>query len=434
MPDTPNIGWKYTFEYYRGMDFKYLSTDDHISDRDKDTSLANTERLFDTRNHELFALRLEQYTPFQATELSCGFALATTYPGLLAGSGYQHEVKVEGELKLGFSFDHTTGLPIIPGSTIKGVLRSKWPVKNAEDNMEERKPFREFILWMMEEVNKLIEKPAKTAAENELTRDVQKIDLSRFNVETAAIDHLELEIFEGVDIHSTAINATNALKSPKFKKDWVFLKASAKDVFYDAAIAGGHGKFLGNDYITPHINRDRPELSPFTNPVPLQFLKVMPDVPFRFSFDLKDSPSDMLTKGQKLLLFRQIILTLGLGAKTNVGYGQFAEKKTEQDSPSQKIGNATAGTKTSSGEGNGNNHHTKVPMHVQTKMKKDSEWTGTVIDDNGKKWIISILVDKQEVILQKAKERCPQGLTLNSMVQIKFNADYVDPPNFKVLS
>ena len=67
-------------------------------------------------------------------------------------------------------------------------------------------------------------------------------------------------------------------------------------------------------------------------------------------------------------------------------------------------------------------------------MKKDSEWTGTVIDDNGKKWIISILVDKQEVILQKAKERCPQGLTLNSMVQIKFNADYVDPPNFKVLS
>jgi len=49
--------------------------------------------------------------------------LTTVYPGLLIGSGYPHESSVIGELKLGFHFDYTTGLPVIPGSSIKGVLR-----------------------------------------------------------------------------------------------------------------------------------------------------------------------------------------------------------------------------------------------------------------------------------------------------------------------
>ena len=37
--------------------------------------------------------------------------------------GYEHELKIDKELKLGLSFDFTTGQPYIPGSSIKGVLR-----------------------------------------------------------------------------------------------------------------------------------------------------------------------------------------------------------------------------------------------------------------------------------------------------------------------
>ena len=61
--------------------------------------------------------------------------LNTTYPGLLIGSGYIHEIgstNIENELKLGFFFDHTTGLPIIPASSVKGLLRSAF--KKAVDN------------------------------------------------------------------------------------------------------------------------------------------------------------------------------------------------------------------------------------------------------------------------------------------------------------
>ena len=52
--------------------------------------------------------------------------LTTIYPGLLVGSGYNHPIKKgdDDAYQLGFFFDHTTGLPLISGSSIKGVIRS----------------------------------------------------------------------------------------------------------------------------------------------------------------------------------------------------------------------------------------------------------------------------------------------------------------------
>ena len=66
------------------------------------------------------------------------FQLKTVYPGLLIGLGYSHDpVKIKKDvqnneqitkdteaIQLGFSLDYTTGLPIIPGSTVKGVIKS----------------------------------------------------------------------------------------------------------------------------------------------------------------------------------------------------------------------------------------------------------------------------------------------------------------------
>lgn len=52
------------------------------------------------------------------------FRLKTTYPGLTAGLGYAHGVSSNDDSKLGFSFDYVTGQPYLPGSTVKGVLRS----------------------------------------------------------------------------------------------------------------------------------------------------------------------------------------------------------------------------------------------------------------------------------------------------------------------
>jgi CRISPR-associated protein Cmr6 len=53
------------------------------------------------------------------------FRMKTKYPGLLIGTGYPHgSGRADDDIKCGFSFDYTTGQPYIPGSSIKGVLRS----------------------------------------------------------------------------------------------------------------------------------------------------------------------------------------------------------------------------------------------------------------------------------------------------------------------
>ena len=46
----------------------------------------------------------------------------------------------------------------------------------------------------------------------------------------------------------------------------------------------------------------------------------MPNVTFRFDFKLSDG---LISKDQKKKLFEIILKDLGLGAKTNVGYGKF---------------------------------------------------------------------------------------------------------------
>lgn len=53
------------------------------------------------------------------------FKMKTLYPGLLVGIGNPHQTNMsENETKIGFAFDYTSGQPYIPGSTVKGILRS----------------------------------------------------------------------------------------------------------------------------------------------------------------------------------------------------------------------------------------------------------------------------------------------------------------------
>jgi len=220
--DRPNLGWLFYRDYFEGIDFNNLQKcEEKIKSKIKNI--------------------LEQLPRLQ-TKKSLGnvsFELTTTYPGLLLGSGYLHELPdVKGQAILGFDFDYTTGLPVIRGSSIKGVLRSAFEHHN-------------YI---------------KSLLDKEL--DIEK---------------LKNEIFENGDI------------------------------FFDAYIIDFKDTLLSDDYITPHKDEVK-------DPIPLRFIKVSPNVTFRFEFRLNDTS---LTKEEKKDLFKNIILDLGLGAKTNVGYGKF---------------------------------------------------------------------------------------------------------------
>lgn len=189
------------------------------------------------------------------------FQLEIVYPGLVTGIGINHEAAIEGEFKLGVHFDWTYGMPVVYGSSVKGVLKSY---------------FKEF--YSKEEGQPTVE------------------------------DAIE-DIFNG-------------------GKKSIYLR----DIFYDAVIVkpDSQGRILCSDSITPHGD------NPLKNPVPITFLKIAPGCKLEFRFKLvdteiiKEGKTLKLTAEDKLSIFKEILTTVGIGAKTNVGYGQLKHVEKNQ--------------------------------------------------------------------------------------------------------
>jgi len=246
-----NIGMYYYKEYWKGCD--------------------EANHITDNKNEVLYNAKLPSTIPDQIGNTH--FELMTTYPGLLIGSGYMHEgwKKDENALKLGFYFDYTSGVPCIPGSSIKGVINE--------------------------------------AVEHwDYVRSICTQSISN-NLNNITKEQFRKRIFGGQK------------KQQSLYSSIIFHEAMATSVDRDG--------LLGDDYITPHKNKEgNKALDVFSNPNPIHFLKVMPGVTFRFDFFIPDQ----VTIGENVFsklgiesIFRSIILDFGLGVKTNVGYGYFIE-------------------------------------------------------------------------------------------------------------
>ncbi len=254
-----NLGWLFYRDYYENVPNATFSDEGKLADN-----------FFDRKSEAILGFQHSTGGGHFSAVGTQWFQLTTVYPGLLMGSGYTHGTGTQGEFKLGFFFDHTTGLPVLPGSSVKGVLRSAFP--SAEKNSTKQLAKAKFI-W-------------------ELLGKSGDVDMD-------FVKNLETQIF----------GATNGNSETE----------KGRDIFHDAFIcAPKSGKIMGDDYITPHTD------GPLKNPIPVRFLKILPDVTFQFPFDLKDSKIDEIevTADQKLMLFLQILEHLGVGAKSNVGYGR----------------------------------------------------------------------------------------------------------------
>lgn len=198
-----------------------------------------------------------------------------SYPGLVTGIGINHEAKIEGEFKLGVHFDYTYGMPVVYGSSVKGVLRAY---------------FKDFYQGVCDATD--------------LLHDI-------FCGETRD-EAMEKKMYK--DCWEEKV---------KLEKNRKYLPKSIynRDIFFDAVITKADKKrrILCSDSITPHGD------NPLKNPTPLTFLKIAPGCTMEFRFKLVDSHIDgkSFTAAQKKVLFEEILKTLGIGAKTNVGYGQF---------------------------------------------------------------------------------------------------------------
>ena len=137
---------------------------------------------------------VEDYVPSEIAKQT--FILATQYPGLLIGTGNPHGAGDLGgsdeDVNIGFSFDYVSGQPYIPGSSVKGLLRS-------------------FFKYYPDRVN-----PVEEILRGKGFDDIGKDDVAA----------LEQAVFDNAD------------------------------TFLDAVVYDGneYGQLMGFDYITPHKN------------------------------------------------------------------------------------------------------------------------------------------------------------------------------------
>lgn len=287
--------------YYEDIDWLNATAEDTIA-----SSLRNkNQRLFDYKPDRE---DLESLILFPYVKNYYQISLTTIYPGLLLGSGYTHEINNKEELILGFFMDHITGLPLIPGSSVKGALRSVFPsfksnAKNvveadlSEDKVDaKQKAKANYIFDVLSDMNDRI-----------------KEDIIKLNAEEQLhfVYQLENYMFEG----KTFVN-----KDEKWEVKSIPMKQ--RTTFFDAGIIHPYeGKsIMGGDVITPHGDK------PLRNPTPLPFLKVLPDVTFNFQFSIRDIQLQNgieIEAGVIKGLFERILMDMGIGAKTNVGYGQM---------------------------------------------------------------------------------------------------------------
>lgn len=206
-------------------------------------------------------------------------------PGLLIGSGLAHGLPgSEEDVKTGLQFDYTSGLPVIPGSSVKGVIRSAFPTIK-EDKEQSNEADAEKLNYIKSLIADIPEFSSLVPEDN----DILELGNQMFN-------------------HG--------------------------DIFADALLVGygtrmkQHGpvkQVLTEDYITPHTG------GPLVQPIPIKIVKVAPGVTFAFCFKFNETKigAKVVSASMKKALCAAIFQDLGVGAKTNVGYGVLKEVKNQ---------------------------------------------------------------------------------------------------------
>lgn len=261
------------YDFLKNIDNKSIqksNNEEKISEKikignKKITDIIDENNIYIT-NHQYHESSFLQ--PLQDILLS--FEMAVEYPGLLIGIGNSHQANIKGEISLGFNFDYVTGLPYIPGSSLKGKLASVFK-------------YHDYILDMLN---------IKDIDNNKKEELVKKIKTAIFG---------------------------NDNDTP------------GTDIFIDSFVSDyNNKKILKLDHLAPHHQNERLLTLGEVNVITM--LRLAPGTKIKFNFILNDSiievdgkKTHIIKKNDKINLFKEIIKDFGIGAKTNVGYGYLVE-------------------------------------------------------------------------------------------------------------
>ncbi len=271
--NSKNMNYVFNREYFEGLDISKIDSFDAKS-RNKD--------LFEF----LFPGSDTYFSAWRHLPGYLGIELYSQYPGLLLGIGNPHDIKANGAIKCGFSFDYTSGLPYLPGSSLKGVLRSYFPSEGENENESEKAGYIRSLLPVEKQMTDIV-----------------------------------------------------VLGNLVFNNSVVFLGGFP--------VTRAKEELLASEWITPHKE--------LKNPNPISLIKVKPGVKFEFGFlvpdstvkqqsEIGDGKEICISKEEIKILFTNILIDMGVGAKTNVGFGKL-DKEAPLKMNKQKQEGKTATTK-----------------------------------------------------------------------------------------
>lgn len=340
---------------------------------------------FSLRNHYLFNLSYSKPTASVASRKMQSIKLQTTYPGLLVGVGYNHQVSNTEAINAGFSFDHTTGLPLLPGSSVKGVLRSAFPGEDLRRWQEQLREMEKIVSYKELNESERSELLAKAGrrADWYKTSAAAKAKSIRVLLEAAGVhapaSRVETsETFDAANVTPPSSEAPGdefglpvgmpaGATKESFWDDFLArleqelfaskvpdprpnakpgatanLPIPARVIFHAGEIVAANGPVLGPDNVTPHLSRrnneglDEDQIVPdrYVEPIPINLLKVMPGVTFAFRFTLPEHYDLLMRENlyrvraalkptETRMLFSGLLRQYGVGAKSRLGYGRL---------------------------------------------------------------------------------------------------------------
>ncbi len=249
---------------YRSENMHYIFCREYFEGKGGTLDLSgrtDNTALVEQRNRDLINFSFCSFdflAPVRACDGFCTFSLYVTYPGLLIGVGSPHDASVKGAINGGFSFDYVTGLPVIPGSSLKGILRSCFSGGGSREERRERQA------WLRSQLP-----------------DRHDMDM-------------------------------DALETACFEKNDVFLGV------YPFPFQGTE-KLLEKENFAPQKELSDPNI--------LTFVKLRPNVKLDFAFLLFDDEQNGFSAEDKQALYRKLLLEVGVGAKTNEGYGRLSANR-----------------------------------------------------------------------------------------------------------
>lgn len=293
--------------YYSNEGIHWIEKSDAGNDENKDEFSEKNKKIFSLKNKDLLGATFPEKNPLTYPEKFSSIQLRTTYPGLLLGSGIAHGSGLSGEFKLGFYFDYTTGLPVILGSSVKGLLRSAFPL-GCTKAKERGKKTDEEKQQLQEKANQLL---------NYIQQHLN--DITNRNWSTEEVNELETFLFGSYEAGTSVAPMSHRI---------IFHDAIPDERHYSTNNKHKAEEYLGDDFITPH-NKPKGKIpAALRNPIPIAFIKVLPGITFCFQFVLRPFQSQnaveaKLSVEEILKIFTIILLDFGIGAKTNTGYGHL---------------------------------------------------------------------------------------------------------------